>query len=175
MAKLAAKKAARKRAAKKKTADPSPGDDTPDGAPGGATSCLLALCVSAGLLGGFTPTTAHAAEGAKPLVADTSTQVLRIADGSKRDSLRLVIDKNTTIPVSAERSFTTTADMQEVVRFEVFQGESDDTRENACLGQFLMGNLPEVQAGQVEVVVSDPGGVEVLVERGELGPDSPVV
>ncbi len=89
---------------------------------------------------------------------------LRIAEGSNRDKMRVVLEKNTTIPTSVERSFTTTADMQDVVRLEVFQGESDDTRENVCLGQFLLGNLPEVQAGQVEVVVSFTIDADGLLE-----------
>jgi molecular chaperone DnaK len=79
---------------------------------------------------------------------------LRVVDGRFRDRMRVVIPKNSSIPVSEDRSFTTTVDMQDAVRIEVFQGESDDVRDNVCLGAFLLTDLPEVQAGTIEITVS---------------------
>jgi molecular chaperone DnaK len=103
---------------------------------------------------------------------------VRVAEGSHRDRMRVLIDKNATIPTSAERSFTTTADMQETVRIEVFQGESDDTRENVCLGQFIMGDLPEVQAGQIELQVTftiDADGLlEVTASESTTGQEASI-
>ncbi len=60
---------------------------TPDG---GVTSCLLALCVSAGLLGAFGTSSTQAAD--PPPMADSVSQVLRIHDDRIYADLELQID-----------------------------------------------------------------------------------
>ncbi|MDH5675625.1 MAG: Hsp70 family protein [Myxococcales bacterium] len=103
---------------------------------------------------------------------------LRVADGRHRDRMRVLIPKNTTIPISEERSFTTTADLQRSVRIEVYQGESDDVTENVCLGQFFLGNLPELQAGDMEIrvtfLIDADGLLQVAAQEVSTGQEASI-
>jgi len=61
-----------------------------------------------------------------------------------------IIERNTTIPASRERSFTTIADNQTHVAFGIYQGESRWIRDNIELGRLEIP-VPRMRAGQVRV------------------------
>ncbi len=52
-----------------------------------------------------------------------------------------LIDRNTRIPTSATRAFTTSSENQERARITVRQGGSSRAKENEQLGQFILDNL----------------------------------
>lgn len=66
----------------------------------------------------------------------------------------VVIEKDTTIPTSAHKSFTTVRDNQTQVRILVLQGESDRADKNELLGEFLLDGLREAPKGQVKIEVT---------------------
>ncbi len=66
----------------------------------------------------------------------------------------VIIDKDTTIPTSACKTFTTVRDGQTQVRILVLQGESSRAEENELLGEFLLDGLREALRGEVRVEVN---------------------
>jgi molecular chaperone HscC len=61
-----------------------------------------------------------------------------------------IIERNTTVPASRERTFATMADGQKIVEFDVYQGESRKVAANIHLGQ-LQVPVPHGRAGEVAV------------------------
>lgn len=59
-----------------------------------------------------------------------------------------VINRNTTIPVSKEETFTTVAPNQEEVLLKVFQGEARKVQDNLELGELKISGIPPGPAGQ---------------------------
>ncbi len=84
-----------------------------------------------------------------------------------------IIEKNTTVPTSADHVFTTVRDNQTSVRIMVFQGESERAEENELLGEFILSGLREAPRGVVEVEVmfeiSADGIVSVSAKDLETG------
>ena len=59
-----------------------------------------------------------------------------------------VINRNTTIPVSREETFTTVAPNQDKVLLRVFQGEARKVQDNLELGELRITGIPPGPAGQ---------------------------
>ncbi|MFP8874301.1 MAG: Hsp70 family protein, partial [Myxococcota bacterium] len=82
-----------------------------------------------------------------------------------------IIDRNTPIPATRSRIFSTTEDGQTEVRVHVLQGERQMATDNVTLGRFELVNLPPAPRGvpQIEVTFSiDADGV-VHVSARERG------
>jgi molecular chaperone DnaK len=82
-----------------------------------------------------------------------------------------IIPRNTTVPTSNSRVFSTTEDEQTVVRIHVVQGERELAKDNRTLGRFeLVGILPAPRGvPQIEVTFDiDADGV-VNVSAKDLG------
>jgi len=82
-----------------------------------------------------------------------------------------LIEKNTTIPTSESKVFTTAADNQTSVQVRVFQGEREIAEENELLGEFQLTGIPPAPAGtpQIEVTFNiDADGI-VNVEAEDKG------
>jgi molecular chaperone DnaK len=64
-----------------------------------------------------------------------------------------ILDRNTQIPVSRSKVFTTVTDNQSIVEVHVLQGEREIASYNKSLGKFELRNIPEAQRGvpQIEV------------------------
>ena len=64
-----------------------------------------------------------------------------------------VIDKNTTIPASAEQVFSTADDNQTAVTIHILQGERERATDNNTLGRFDLADIPVAPRGlpQIEV------------------------
>jgi molecular chaperone DnaK len=58
-----------------------------------------------------------------------------------------IINRNTPLPVSRTEIYSTVQNNQKIVRIKVFQGENQDTRYNAEVGQMLVEGLAEVPSG----------------------------
>ena len=65
-----------------------------------------------------------------------------------------LIDKNTTIPTSANQTFSTAADNQASVTVHVLQGEREIASGNKSLGQFNLDGIPAAPKGQPQIEVS---------------------
>ncbi|MBI5508882.1 MAG: molecular chaperone DnaK [Deltaproteobacteria bacterium] len=66
----------------------------------------------------------------------------------------VLINKDTTIPTSAKKIFTTVKDGQTQVRIMVLQGESTQAEENELLGEFILDELRSARRGEVKVEVN---------------------
>ncbi len=62
-----------------------------------------------------------------------------------------VISRNSSLPASGERVYTTWRDSQQEMRFIVLQGNSTTAKDNVQLGEFVIDGLPQRPAGEVEV------------------------
>lgn len=84
-----------------------------------------------------------------------------------------IIHRNTTIPVSKEKTFSTVAANQSEVLIKVFQGEGRRAQDNLLLGELQIKNIPKGQQGSLfDVRFSyDPSGIlEVEVVVGDGSP-----
>jgi molecular chaperone DnaK len=82
-----------------------------------------------------------------------------------------LIEKNTAIPTTESKVFTTAADNQTSVQVRVFQGEREIAEENEFLGDFHLTGIPPAPAGTPEIEVSfeiDADGI-VNVEAEDKG------
>lgn len=73
-----------------------------------------------------------------------------------------IIERNTTVPVSRAKVFSTWAPQQDVIRLDVFQGEARQTKDNHLLGKLQITGLrrPAPTRAQVEVRFTyDMGGL----------------
>lgn len=91
----------------------------------------------------------------------------------KGDRGSVLVEKNSTIPIKVERTFTTTEDGQSFVNVHLLQGESDKASENRSLGKFTLSGIPESEAGvpriRVEIFVNADGVVEVSAMETHTG------
>ncbi len=71
--------------------------------------------------------------------------------GGVRTSL---IDRNTTIPTSASKVFSTAADNQTQVEINVLQGEREMAKDNKSLGRFILDGIPPARRGVPQIEVS---------------------
>jgi molecular chaperone DnaK len=65
-----------------------------------------------------------------------------------------IIPKDTTIPTSASKMFTTSEDDQTTVSIRVFQGEREIAAENEFLGEFELTGIEPAEAGQPKIEVT---------------------
>jgi molecular chaperone DnaK len=82
-----------------------------------------------------------------------------------------LIDRNTTIPVTKKKVFTTAADMQTSVEIHVLQGERAMAADNITLGQFQLVGIPPAPRGVPQIEVSfdiDANGI-LQVSAKDLG------
>ena len=81
-----------------------------------------------------------------------------------------LIERNTTIPVTAKQVFTTFADNQTVVDFHVLQGERELARDNRSLARFKLRGIEPQPAGLPRVEVTfmiDANGILNVTARDE--------
>ncbi|MEO1172440.1 MAG: Hsp70 family protein, partial [Myxococcota bacterium] len=85
----------------------------------------------------------------------------------------VIIDRDTTIPTSQQKMFTTVRDNQTQVRIMVMQGDSQQAQENELLGEFVLDGLREAPRGVVKIEVSfeisADGIVSVSAKDAETG------
>lgn len=84
-----------------------------------------------------------------------------------------VIDRNTRIPTTASKDFTTANDGQTQVEIRVFQGERDIADRNQLLDEFKLTGIPPAEAGvpkiQVKFRIDKNGIVHVTAEDRNSG------
>ncbi len=65
-----------------------------------------------------------------------------------------MIEKNTTIPTSKTKTFSTAADNQTTVQINVLQGERPMAKDNRSLGQFVLTDIPPAPRGTPKIDVT---------------------
>jgi molecular chaperone HscA len=66
----------------------------------------------------------------------------------------VLVPRNSKIPTSAAREYTTQVDGQVNMKISVFQGERDLTTDNRLLETFTLNNIPAMPAGMAKVKIS---------------------
>ncbi len=88
-------------------------------------------------------------------------------------SVSRIIEKNSTIPIKAAKTFTTTEDNQEFVNIHVLQGENQEAAENRSLGKFMLTGVDPAQAGspriRVTFFINADGVMEISAEDMNSG------
>jgi molecular chaperone DnaK len=69
-------------------------------------------------------------------------------------AVSVLIPRNTTVPTSANESFTTSVDGQAVVDMHVVQGERDLAKDNRSLARFDLRGIPPMPAGLPRIEVT---------------------
>ena len=99
-----------------------------------------------------------AGEPIDAILVDVTPHSLGIAVAERRmgriipDRYRILIRRNTTIPVTKEDVFSTLFPDQDTIKVEVYQGESGIASENTPLGDFLITDLEPEQPGELAQV-----------------------
>ena len=70
------------------------------------------------------------------------------------DLVRVIIPRNTQIPVEKSYEFLTSTDDQEDVVIEVFQGEREFYYDNKKIAHFILDDIPTGKVGEVKIVVT---------------------
>lgn len=65
-----------------------------------------------------------------------------------------IIDRNTPLPISVSKEFTTYQDGQTAMWFHIIQGERDLVKDCRSLARFELRNIPAMKAGVARVVVN---------------------
>ncbi len=85
--------------------------------------------------------------------------------------MTVLVERNTTIPVTKKETFSTAADGQTAVTVSVYQGERPMARDNRLLSQFNLDGIPAAPRGVPKVEVSfdiDVNGI-LNVKAKDLG------
>ncbi len=71
--------------------------------------------------------------------------------GTSSDSNKLVImlNKNSKIPTSCEKTFTTSHDCQRIIDIEIYEGVSNDCNENHLIGKYKLVGIPPLKKGAI--------------------------
>lgn len=83
----------------------------------------------------------------------------------KDNKFSKIIEKDSTIPIKAAKTFTSTEDNQSHVNIHVLQGESSNSHDNRSLGKFTLTEIQSVKAGvpriRVTFFINSDGVVEI--------------
>lgn len=97
---------------------------------------------------------------------------------TKGGIMTTLIEKNTKIPASETKTFTTAQDNQSVVTINVLQGEREMAKDNKSLGRFNLEGIPPAPAGQPQIEVSfeiDADGIlNVSAEEAQSGEEASI-
>ena len=68
--------------------------------------------------------------------------------------MKTYFPRNTTIPCSRTRNFTTYMDNQPSIDIEIFEGESQMIKHNHLLGSFNIDRIPPASRGILQIIVT---------------------
>ena len=70
------------------------------------------------------------------------------------DLMDVIIPRNSKIPTSAARQYTTSVDGQKNLKIAVYQGERDVVKDNRKLAEFILSGIPAMPAGFPKIEIS---------------------
>lgn len=78
--------------------------------------------------------------------------------------MNVIIPRNTTIPISKTKMYTTEEDEQASVQIDVYQGESKFLEHNTLIGSFTLDGIPKLAKGEPAIYVTIKVNVNGIVE-----------
>ena len=69
------------------------------------------------------------------------------------DKMSVIIKRSTPFPCDGERNYVTTTDNQTIMSIKIYEGESEDIKDNWLLDSYSIENLPKKPAGKAEIRV----------------------
>ncbi len=96
---------------------------------------------------------AELASGYQPKASIIDVTPLSLGIETVGDIFSIIIPKNTSLPTEKKRIYTTVEDNQPYVNFRVFQGERLVSSENIELGNFLLDDIEDAEAGDPQLEV----------------------
>jgi molecular chaperone DnaK len=91
-------------------------------------------------------------EQAGPLLVDVTPLSLGIE--TYGGQFARMIERNSTVPCARQEIFTTTRDNQRAVKIKVLQGESEMSKDNDLLGEFVLTGIRAAPKGEPEIEVT---------------------
>lgn len=79
---------------------------------------------------------------------------LSIGIRAAKDTMSIMVPRNSTIPTEVKDVFSTAADNQRDVCVKVYQGERPTASDNKFLGEFTLDGIPPAPAGKPQIEVS---------------------
>lgn len=79
-----------------------------------------------------------------------------------------MLQKNCNVPIEYKEQFTTGIDNQQIVKINIYQGESKLCRDNVKLGEFVLSGIPQLPKGVPKIEVSyklDSNGILNVTAR----------
>jgi molecular chaperone DnaK (HSP70) len=84
----------------------------------------------------------------------TESLPLSIGIDTTNNIMCKLLPKNTLIPCTTKKYFTTSEDNQTLIEIKLYQGERDSVLDNFFLGSFIMDNLDPEPQGKIVIIVS---------------------
>jgi molecular chaperone DnaK len=79
-----------------------------------------------------------------------------------------LIKRNTTVPVTTERTYQTAGDGQTEAHIHVYQGEREFARDNNLIGDFIIEEIPAAPAGDEKIAVEFSYDINGILEVGAV-------
>ncbi len=123
----------------------------------------------------------HAYNIVSPLPSNILVDITALSLGiqTKGGFFTEIVPRNTAIPVTRKRKFTTTYDNQEAVRISVYQGNEKLTKDTELLGEFVLSGIRLAKKGIPNIEVSfdmnGEGILQVTAKDADLGSEQSVV
>lgn len=117
----------------------------------------------------------HAYNIVSPLPSNILVDITALSLGiqTKGGVFTEIIPRNTAIPVTKTRKFTTTYDNQDAVRIAVYQGNENMTNDNELLGEFVLSGVRRAEKGEPNIEVSfdmnSEGILKVTAKDADIG------
>jgi molecular chaperone DnaK len=68
---------------------------------------------------------------------------------SNSNKLVIMLNKNSKIPTSCEKTFTTSHDCQRIIDIEIYEGVNNDCNENHLIGKYKLVGIPPLKKGAI--------------------------
>ena len=105
------------------------------------------------------------------LLLDVTPLSIGISCNKKMD---FIIPRNTTIPCNKTINYKTVNDNQKIISFKIYQGESNNYKDNIYIGKFKYENISSKEKGKIIIQITfslDINGI-LTVSANELGNDN---